>query len=232
MNNEIETMKKLIDNSNNTVVITGAGISTSAGIGDTEHWDLLAVLKMMSTTLMKIAPKKYYNAVWKSFLNQIFNNGPTLTHKKLAELENRNKIQGIITTNIDHLHQLAGSKNVAEIQGSFAVNKCLKCGEYYNDINIWNKGKLPKCKCGGIICAFPVYAHVGQLIPEAEKARKWIELAELIIIIGTNGSYYWSYGNHINPNAKIIQINPKHTFFDNKAILNIRKKSDEIFNEL
>lgn len=30
MNNEIETMKKLIDNSNNTVVITGAGISTSA----------------------------------------------------------------------------------------------------------------------------------------------------------------------------------------------------------
>lgn len=82
------------------------------------------------------------------------------------------------------------------------------------------------------IGAFPVYAHVGQLIPEAEKARKWIELAELIIVIGANGSYYWSYGNHIKPNAKIVQINPKSTFFDNKSILNIRKKSDEVFSEL
>ncbi|MBO5004169.1 MAG: NAD-dependent protein deacetylase [Clostridia bacterium] len=232
MDSQIQELKELIDKSRNTVVITGAGVSMSSGIGDVEHWNLGTVLQMSSVTLLKLAPKRYYKAVWKSFLNPIFNNGANITHKKLAELEKENKIQGIITTNIDHLHKLAGSKNVAEIQGSFAVNKCLKCNKRYNDIHIWNNGKVPKCECGGVIGAFPVYAHVGQLIPEAEKARKWIELAELIIVIGANGSYYWSYGNHIKPNAKIVQINPKSTFFDNKSILNIRKKSDEVFSEL
>ena len=36
----------------------------------------------------------------------------------------------------------------------------------------------------------------------------------------------------INKNAKIVQINPKKTYFDSKSILNIRKKSDEIFRLL
>lgn len=93
--------------------------------------------------------------------------------------------------------------------------------EKYQDANV-----------NGIIGAFPVYAHVGQLLSEAEKARRWVEQAELIIVIGANGSYYWSYGNHINPNAKIVQINPKSTFFDSKSVLNIRQKSDEVFKNI
>lgn len=92
--------------------------------------------------------------------------------------------------------------------------------------------KYQDVSANGIIGAFPVYEHVGQLLSEAEKARRWVEQAELIIVIGANGSYYWSYGNHINPNAKIVQINPKHTFFDGKSILNIRKKSDEVFENI
>ena len=232
MNSQIEELKSFINNSNYTIVITGAGVSVSSGIGDVEHWHLPTVLQMSSEIILKTMPKRYYKAAWKSFLEPIFNNSATVTHRKLAELENEGKKQGIITTNIDHLHSIAGSKNVAEIQGSFAVNKCLKCGKQYNDINIWNKGKTPRCECGGVIGAFPIYAHVGQLRTEAEKARRWVELAELIIIIGANGSYYWSYGNHINKNAKIVQINPKKTYFDSKSILNIRKKSDEIFRLL
>ncbi len=232
MNSQIEELKSFINNSNYTIVITGAGVSVSSGIGDVEHWHLPTVLQMSSEIILKTMPKRYYKAAWNSFLEPIFNNGATVTHRKLAELENEGKIQGIITTNIDHLHSIAGSKNVAEIQGSFAVNKCLKCGKQYNDINIWNKGKTPRCECGGVIGAFPIYAHVGQLRTEAEKARRWVELAEPIIIIGANGSYYWSYGNHINKNAKIVQINPKKTYFDSKSILNIRKKSDEIFRLL
>jgi NAD-dependent deacetylase len=232
LNSQIEELKSFINNSNYTIVITGAGVSVSSGIGDVEHWHLPTVLQMSSEIILKTMPKRYYKAAWNSFLEPIFNNGATVTHRKLAELENEGKIQGIITTNIDHLHSIAGSKNVAEIQGSFAVNKCLKCGKQYNDINIWNKGKTPRCECGGVIGAFPIYAHVGQLRTEAEKARRWVELAELIIIIGANGSYYWSYENHINKNAKIVQINPKKTYFDSKSILNIRKKSDDIFRLL
>lgn len=147
MDNQIEILKNYIDKSNYTVAITGAGVSISSGIGDFEHWNFSSVLQMSSTFVLKTMPNKYYKAAWKSFLNPIFNIGPNITHKKLAELESQNKIQGIITTNIDHLHSLAGSKNVAEIQGSFAINKCLKCNKRYNDINIWKNGKVPRCEC-------------------------------------------------------------------------------------
>lgn len=229
MDNKIEQLKNLIENSKYTVVITGAGVSIASGIGDHEHWDFISVLQMSSEIVLKTMPKRYYKAAWKTFLDPMFNIGPSFTHKKLAELESINKIQAIITTNIDHLHTLAGSKNVAEIQGSFAVNKCLKCNKEYNDINIWNKGKTPRCECGGVIGSFPIYSHVGQIRSEAEKARQWVRQAELIIVIGANGSYYWAYCNHINPNAKIVQINPKHTFFDSKSILNIREKSEDVF---
>lgn len=147
MDNQIEILKEYIEKSNYTVVITGAGVSMSSGIGDFEHWNFSAVLQMSSKFVLQTMPNRYYKASWKSFLDPIFNIGPNITHKKLAELETKGKIQGVITTNIDHLHSLAGSKNVAEIQGSFAVNKCLKCNKRYNDINIWKNGKVPRCEC-------------------------------------------------------------------------------------
>ncbi len=97
----------------------------------------------------------------KGFLDATFINGATIAHKKLYELEQSGKLLGIVTTNIDCMHTVAGNRNVAEIQGSFAINKCLRCNKEYNDVNMWNQGKSPKCLCGGSICAFPVYSHVG-----------------------------------------------------------------------
>lgn len=65
MDSQIQELKELIDKSRNTVVITGAGVSMSSGIGDIEHWNLGTVLQMSSVTLLKLAPKRYYKAVWK-----------------------------------------------------------------------------------------------------------------------------------------------------------------------
>ena len=114
----------------------------------------------------------------------MFENGPSIAHRKLAEYERRGLLQGVITTNIDCLHTLAGSRNVAEIQGSFGFNKCLKCGQEYNDVQIWNQGKVPRCeKCGGVIGAFPVYKHIGLLEDEVRKARSFVAQAGFIILI-------------------------------------------------
>jgi len=46
---------------------------------------------------------------------------PNITHIKLVELENKNKLKAIITQNIDGLHQKAGSKTVYELH-----RKCIK----------------------------------------------------------------------------------------------------------
>lgn len=229
MDEVIMLLWQYINSSRYTIAITGAGISMSAGIMDFQHMDVPTVIKMSSSAFLKSCPNQYYKAAQKTFLNAMFTSGPTIAHKKLAEFEQQGLLQGIITTNIDCLHTLAGSKNVAEIQGSFGINKCLKCGKIYNNVLIWNKGKAPRCEsCGGIIAPFPVYQHIGLSDSEVRKAQDWAKNAELIIVIGARGSYSGVYYPHIR-NAKIIQINPKSTRFDEIALLNINEDADDVF---
>lgn len=229
MNEKIALLQRMIDTSQYTVAITGAGISVASGIKAFAGMNFPVVMQMTSVTVLKSTPEHYYKMARKAFLGPMFENGPTVAHQKLAQLEQQGKLQGIITTNIDCLHTLAGSENVAEIQGSFSINKCLKCGQHYDDVQIWNHGKCPRCEsCGGVVGAFPVYEHIGLLDSEVRKARSWVAQAELILIIGAEGSYGGVYYPYIRSNAKIVQINPKSTQFDNISIINMREKADDI----
>lgn len=232
MDEQIRQLQQMIDESHFTLVITGAGISVASGIPSMHGLNLAETLQFASTSVLKLAPEHYYRVARHSFLDAIFESGPSLSHKKLAELEEKGKVQGIITTNLDNLHSLAGSKNVAEIQGSFAVNACLKCGKRNYDVNIWNQGKAPRCECGGLYSCWPVYAHVGLYNDDVPKAQEWARKAELVIVVGAIGNYGRVYRNHIRSSAKFVQINPRHTQFDSCTILNIRKKCDEVFAEL
>ena len=51
-------------------------------------------------------------------------------HKKLSELEAAGKLTGVVTQNIDGLHQAAGSKHVMELHGSVHRNYCMKCHRF------------------------------------------------------------------------------------------------------
>jgi len=59
----------------------------------------------------------------------MFAHEPSYAHKALRSLEIDGLLQGIITTNVDCMHTIAGSENVAEIQGSLQINRCTKQGE-------------------------------------------------------------------------------------------------------
>mgnify|MGYP001002815649 CR=1 FL=1 len=232
MESQIAILQQLIDNSHYTVVISGAGISVSTGIPDMFHLNMADTFQFMSTALLKNAPNHYLKIAKKLFLDFMFIHGPSPAHRKLAELEENGKIQGIITTNLDSMHTLAGSKNVAEIQGSFGVNKCLKCEKRHDDVHIWNKGSAPKCECGGAICCFPVYSHVGLFNEAVPKARSWISKAELVIVIGAKGNYGGVYWDYLKSNTTIVQVNPEHTQFDNIAKINIREGADEVIRKM
>ena len=60
------------------------------------------------------------------------------------------------------------------------------------------------------------------------KARSYAAQAELVIIIGAQGSYGGVYYAYIRSGAKIVQINPKATQFDDVAVSNIRKEADQV----
>ncbi len=230
--NDITKLEEFIRNSKFTVVVTGAGISNSSGIKDMEHMNFIEVAQTALECLVKLQPERSYKILENTFLRAMFKTGPTLTHYKLAELEQKSFIKGIITTNIDCLHSLAGSQNVAEIQGSYAINQCVKCKKEFNDVQIWNHGKAPRCDvCNGIVVSFPVYSSIGLHAKNYQLAIDLMRKANLVIVIGAKGSY-GSYFEFMNKNAKLIQINPKSTQFDLLSVLNIKEESDLVFNKL
>ncbi len=219
-----------IEESSYTVAITGAGISLSAG-GVT----FAQMMPKMGPSIFasRRNPEKMYKSLYDTFLRAGFEHGPTVAHKALAKLEEMGKLQGIITTNEDCIHTMAGSKNVAELEGSYQVNTCEDCGYRSFDYEIWNEGHMPRCpKCGGVMLPYDLYSHVSLWDPAVEDAQRWIREADLILIIGTNGYYGSAYWGYRKRSARIIQINPKKTDFDSIADLNIHRDADSVFEEL
>ncbi len=228
--NSMEDLHRAIEESKYTVAVTGAGICLSAG-GCT-FAAMQSRYGFGSWDMRSDVPSRVYQVYSRAFLQSMFEHGPTPTHRALARLEADGKLQGIITTNVDCLHTMAGSKEVAEIQGSFAVSVCPECKQRYYGYEIWNQGSMPKCeKCKKMLQPFPVYSHEGLMEPDVVKAQEWIEQAELILVMGTNGTYLHTYWDFRNKEAKVIQINPKRTSFSRKADWNIREEADTVFGE-
>ncbi len=228
-NDSVEKLYNALESSSFSVAVTGAGISIAAG-GVT-----YAGMRSRSgvRNIFSRNPDNMYQAFYNSFLQSMFEHGPSFAHKALASLESAGKMQGIITTNVDCLHTMAGSQKVAEIQGSFQVNVCTSCGRRTYGYEIWNHGKMPTCSaCGGSLLPYNIYSRAGLLEPELEKARQFMEKAELILIIGATGCYTHMYWDSRKPGSRIIQINPGKTWFDQVAFLNIREGADPVFEEL
>ncbi len=223
---KIQQLADYIDHSNSIVATTGAGISVAGG-GVT-----YGQMRFSGRGGMRRSGDGY-SSFLPTYLETMFSYQPSFAHYALADLEKEGKLTGIITTNVDCMHTIAGSQNVAEIQGSLQVNCCSKCGRHYDGYEIWKQGELPKCdSCGGEILPWPLYSHIGVWDADVRKARKWISEADLILVIGTRGNYGDVYWDCRKRDAVIVQINPGHTGFDWIADLNIREGSDDVFRNL
>ncbi|MBD5090879.1 hypothetical protein LTY36_03370 [Limosilactobacillus agrestis] len=225
----LDNIQKLVDlvaNAKHTYAITGAGISTNAGIPDLRHLASSDSGSLSSESYLEANPTEFYNDFHRLFIDPIFHNGPTKSHYALAELEKQGKLAGVITTNVDYLHELAGSQQVADIWRSLNVNHCLTCGRIY-DIKILNQS-VPRCpECGGLISPDPVYHHIGIDENAYAKANSWMAVADLVIVIGSNGYY----GN-VLPGVTVVNINNRRNDFDARADLIIRSDSDAAITTL
>ncbi len=228
---KIKAFYKALKESHYAVVISGAGISIAAG--GVTYSGMAGRLGLGARDLLSGDPTKMYEAYYKSFLGSMFEHGPTIAHKALAELEKRGYIGGVITTNVDCMHTMAGSVNVAEIEGSFQINVCQSCHERTYGYEIWRNGEMPRCeKCGGYLLPYNMYAHASVLDSELRKAQEMMAKADLIIIIGANGCYTHLYWNYQKRGTRIIQINPSRTYFDQVADINIHLEADPVFTEI
>ncbi len=113
------------------VALTGAGVSTESGIPDYRSPEALARPRKPihgPDFLRSPAVRRRYWARafvgWPRFRRA----EPGPSHRALAALEEHGALAGIVTQNVDRLHQVAGSRNVIELHGALADVVCLACG--------------------------------------------------------------------------------------------------------
>jgi NAD-dependent SIR2 family protein deacetylase len=112
-------------------VLSGAGVSTESGIPDyrgpeTRDQDR-SPIRYGEFVESERARRHYWarSALgWPSFDAATPNAG----HRALAALEDAGRVTGVITQNVDRLHQAAGSRRVVELHGALAEVVCLDCG--------------------------------------------------------------------------------------------------------
>lgn len=126
-----DALADLLRDQSVVTVLSGAGISTESGIPDyrgpnTKENDHTPI--QYREFLAEEETRRHYwarSAVgWPTFDAAAPNDG----HHALARLEATGSVNGIITQNVDRLHQEAGSERVVELHGALAEVVCLDCG--------------------------------------------------------------------------------------------------------
>ena len=241
---EIQKLKELIDSSENIVFFGGAGVSTESGIPDfrskdglyNQHdvrFDKYQPEYLLSHSCLVYEPKVYYEFHRQKMDTR--NIEPNNAHKYLAALEKTGKLKGIVTQNIDGLHQKAGSRVVYEIHGSALRNYCMSCGKEYPEDYIFESDEpIPKCSCGGIIRPDITLYEEGLPENQVSGAIEALSKADMLIIGGTSLSVYpaASFINYFRGKSLVVINESDIAVRGAENTLIIREKIGKVFTEL
>ena len=221
--NDYKKAAEIIKNSKFTIAFTGAGISVESGIppfrGPTGLWSKYDP-KILDINFFMQNPAESWKYIKEIFYDYMQNVNPNKAHYFLAELEKNGMLKGIITQNIDNLHQKAGSENVIEFHGTASRLECIECKNKYPSENISLNNLPPLCpNCKGILK--PDFVFFGEPIPADafEKSIYLMENADTVLVIGTTGEIMpASELPYIakSRGAKIIEINIEPSNYTNK----------------
>lgn len=114
------------------VVLSGAGLSTESGIpdyrGPTGVMRRQTPMTYQTFTGDAHARRRYWarsHLGWRTIARAAPNGG----HRAVSDLERRGVLAGIVTQNVDGLHQAGGARSVIELHGNLARVVCLTCGD-------------------------------------------------------------------------------------------------------
>ena len=235
MSERVDLLEQWIKESDNVVFFGGAGVSTESGIPDFRSVDGLYNQQydyppetIISHSFYRKNPEEFYRFYKNKMLFP--DAQPNAAHKALAKLEQQGKVRAVITQNIDGLHQAAGSKAVLELHGSVHRNYCTRCGKFFGLSDIVGMNGVPRCECGGIIKPDVVLYEEGLDQETLQKAVRYIQNAEILIIGGTSLTVYPAAGLiDYYRGKKLVLINKTATPMDERADLVISAPIGEVF---
>jgi NAD-dependent deacetylase len=228
----IDGLAHLIETSDTILPFTGAGISTECGIPDFRSpggiWARMQPIPFDAF----LASQEMRNEAWRrrfAMEDEFKGAQPGRGHRALASLYKAGKAPGVITQNIDNLHQESGiaPADVVELHGNTTYAVCLGCSARYELRWVREKleaagGRAPDCDCGGYIKTATV--SFGQAMPEAAMGRaETLTLGcDLFLAIGSSLVVWPAAGFPMlakRNGAQLVILNREPTEFDEMADL-------------
>jgi NAD-dependent deacetylase len=217
------------------VPFTGAGISTECGIPDFRSPGGLWTVNRPIPFGEFLASQEMRDETWRRrfAMEAHFREAqPGRGHRCLAALHRTGKSPGIITQNIDNLHQASGVPpgDVLELHGNTTYATCLACGKRYELAWVRERfdssgGHAPDCACGGYIKGATI--SFGQSMPSAvmRRAEEMSVASDLFVAIGSSLVVWPAAGLPLiakRAGARLAIINREPTDFDSMADLVVR----------
>ena len=197
----IEQVFDALENAECVAAMTGAGISTLCGIPDFRGPKGLYrnpdAERIFDIDWFDRDPRVYYRGC-RELVYGLSEFSPGPVHLALKAMEDRGKLGGIITQNIDMLHQKAGSSHVYEVHGSPILHHCRRCGDEksFDEVRAMVEANgglaklgedyVPRCRCGGAYK--PDITFFGESLPEAAftSAHALASRADVMLVLGTS----------------------------------------------
>lgn len=230
---------QILKDSHKTLVLTGAGASTESGIPDyrsrgTGLWQKFNPMEKASVTALLSDPEEFYRfnlPRWSSYVQA----EPNTTHWALAKLEEKGLIYGVITQNIDGLHQKAGSKRVWEVHGHLRTCHCLECGTTYPFTELteqFNQGiNPPKCsRCHGMLRP-DVVLFEDPMSQDYYRALEEMKDCETLVVVGSSLQVY-PVAELPRLASRLIIINKEPTPWDYNAEVVVHEQAGKFFEQL
>ncbi len=194
METAIEKAAGLLRRATRVMALTGAGISVASGIPDFRSpgglWERHDPMEVATAQALARHPGRVW-AFLRDTLALVGAARPNAAHAALARLEAGGRLSGVVTQNIDGLHQAAGSRNVVEFHGGMGRFYCMGCGREHDPAAAARLGpdELPwRCDdCGAVVR--PDIVFFGEPIP-LDALRKSSQLAlaaDAVVVAGTSG---------------------------------------------
>ncbi len=192
------------------VVLTGAGVSAESGINTFRDadglWEGHDVMEVASPQGFAKNPDLVMN-FYNQRRRQLKTVEPNAAHISLAKLEEVYEVH-IITQNVDDLHERGGSSNVLHLHGEL-----LKARSIGNERTIldWDIDLNIGDNCPDGHQLRPHIVWFGEMVPLLDTAAALVEMADVVMIIGTSMQVYPAAGlvNFSKEGTPIYFIDPK-----------------------
>ncbi len=238
---KVEVLRELLADTNKVTAFCGAGISTASGIPDfrSPHglWQRFKPPNFQAFLRDESERERYWEFHRLTF-GEMEAAQPNPAHRALAALEEKGKLIGLITQNVDGLHHRAGNSpdKLVELHGTVWFSRCLNCGREWKTRQILDRveagEKVPRCDaCEGLIK--PATVSFGQSLSEEDlhKAARWTGEAEVFLALGSSLTVYPAAGfpaMAAQEGAKLVIINAEATPLDSMAAMVINDRVDEV----